>query len=125
MAGAFLASWPCAATATAAATTRSQRATRARVIADAPPPPAAGSLGLETGGLDERPPLLDLGFLVGVEGFRCLLLALRNLLPQVREAGARRLVGQGLDDGRVQLHDDIPGGGFRRPDAVPDRRVQS
>src|SRR5262245_30520417 len=39
------------------------------------------SLGLDTGGLDHRPPLLDLGLVVGGERLRSLLIARRNLLP--------------------------------------------
>src|SRR5713226_433629 len=38
--------------------------------------------------LDDRPPLLDLGFLQRAEAFRRLLLASRNLLPEVGELPA-------------------------------------
>ena len=39
------------------------------------------SLRLDVGRLDDRPPLLDLGLMIGAEGFRRLLLARENLLP--------------------------------------------
>src|SRR5262249_45837407 len=43
---------------------------------------------------DNRPPLLDVGFLKRGEGFRRLLLAWHHLLPDVCQLPTRRRIGQ-------------------------------
>src|SRR5215813_396492 len=52
---------------------------------------------------DNRPPLLDVGLLNGGEGFRRLLLARHNLLPDVCQLPTRRRIGQGGRGGGIEL----------------------
>src|SRR5229473_7339408 len=74
-------------------------------------PPAAGSwvgalFGLNAGCLDDRPPLLDLGFMKGAEPLRRLLFARRNLLAEVVESLVHSSVGQRCHDGGIEFGDD-------------------
>ena len=55
---------------------------------------------LDPGCLDQRPPLLDLCFLVRAKRFRRLLLARRNILAEISEALAHGRVGKRLDNRR-------------------------
>ena len=59
-----------------------------------------------------------------VEGQR-LLLARRNLGPELAKPGPHRRVGQGLDKRRIEPVDDAAGGALGRPQAEPVRRVES
>ena len=68
---------------------------------------SASSLTLDVGGLDDRPPFVDLGLVEGSERFRRLLLARRNLLPEIGEPRADRRIGERLDHRGVELGDDV------------------
>jgi hypothetical protein len=58
-----------------------------------------GSLYLDPCHRDDRPPFLDLGFLIAVKRLRRLLLARENLLSHVREPLTHLRVSQGVDRG--------------------------
>jgi hypothetical protein len=58
-----------------------------------------GSLYLDPCRRDDRPPFLDLGFLIAVKRLRRLLLARENLLSHVREPLTHLRVSQGVDRG--------------------------
>src|SRR5436190_24265627 len=55
-------------------------------------------LRLDVRGLDDRPPLLDLGLVVGSERLLRLLLAWRQLLALIEESLPHRRIGQRLHD---------------------------
>src|SRR5687767_15347596 len=61
--------------------------------------------GLETGRLDDRPPLVDFRLVVRVQRFGRQLLARRNFLSELGEACADGRIVQRFDDRRVQFHD--------------------
>src|SRR5262245_42060472 len=61
-----------------------------------------GSLPLDVGGPDDRPPLLDLGALEGRERLHRLLLGRRNLLAHVDEPPADRRIVHRRDRGSVE-----------------------
>src|SRR5712692_4652581 len=82
------------------------------------------SLCLYVRRLDDRPPLLDLGFLQRAEAFRRLLLASRNLLPEVGELPADRRIGQRAHGGGSELGDHVPGRPLGHEHPAPDRDVQ-
>ena len=63
------------------------------------------SLRLDVGGLDDRPPLLDLGLLQCAKRLGRLLLARENLLAKIGEPRTHRRIGQGINDRGIELGD--------------------
>src|SRR6516164_10570572 len=63
------------------------------------------SFRLDVRRFDNPPPLLDVGFLKRGEGFRRLLLAWHNLLPDVCQLPTRRWIGQRGRGGGIELGD--------------------
>src|SRR5262249_4576535 len=61
---------------------------------------------LDIRGLNDRPPLLDLGLVVGIERLRRLLFARRKLHADVSEAPLGGGVGEGGRDRGVESGDD-------------------
>src|SRR5262245_49444950 len=79
-----------------------------------PPPDTAatvhcrvGSLALDVGRLDDRPPLLDFGLVKGGEPVRRLLLARGDVETELGEARAHRRIGEDLHHRAVELCDDL------------------
>jgi hypothetical protein len=66
-----------------------------------------GSFSLYAGRLDDRPPLLDLGFLARTECLRCLLGERRHILAEIGEPFAHGRIGERIDCGRIELRNDI------------------
>src|SRR5258708_7347657 len=83
------------------------------------------SLPLDVRRLDDGPPFLDFGLLKRAERLGRLLVAGRNLLPEVGEQSTCRRIVQGIPDRRVQLGNDGLGRALRRPKSLPVRGVQS
>src|SRR4051794_9110543 len=83
------------------------------------------SLALDARRLDDRPPFLNLGPVQRAKILRRLLLAGRNFLPKLAQPRLRGRVGERLDDGGVELGDDVLGRALRRPQGKPDRAVDS
>src|SRR5262245_64489810 len=70
-------------------------------------PPPRFSFGLDVGGLDQRPPLVDLGLVVRGECLCGLLLARRNLLAESGEPLADGGIGERVHGRRSELLDDL------------------
>jgi hypothetical protein len=68
--------------------------------------PAGRSFSFDPSFLDDRPPFLDLGLLQGAKCLGCLLVARKNLLPEIGETALHCRISQGFDDGGIQLRDD-------------------
>src|ERR1700676_1088803 len=82
------------------------------------------SLRLDIRGLDDGPPLLDFGLLINGEGLRRLLVAWVNLLPEVGEPRAHRLVSEGRHGGTIELGDDILWRTRWRPKGLPVGKIE-
>src|SRR6266849_1447354 len=82
------------------------------------------SLRLEIRGLDDGPPLLDFGLLINGEGLRRLLVAWVNLLPEVGEPRAHRLVSEGRHGGAIEPGDDILWRTRWRPKGLPVGKIE-
>src|SRR6516164_9898539 len=82
-------------------------------------------LRLDVGRPDDRPPLIDLRLVVGIERLRRLLFARRKLHADVSEAPLRGGVGEGGRDRGVESGDDRLGRALGRPHPVPERKVQA
>src|SRR5215472_9260972 len=80
-------------------------------------------LRLDVGRPDDRPPLIDLRLVVGIERLRRLLFARRKLHADVPEAPLRGGVGEGGRDRGVESGDDRLGRALGRPHPVPERKV--
>src|ERR1700722_10567241 len=76
-------------------------------------------------GLDDWPPLLDLGPLKGAERLRRLLVAGVNLLPEIGEPLTHRRIGQRGHDRTIELADDVLRRSLGRPNALPCRNIES
>src|SRR5262249_22341620 len=74
--------------------------------------------------LDNRPPLLHVGFLNGGKGFRRLLLAWHNLLPEVCQLPTHRRIGQRGRGGGIELGNHAFGRPFGDEQPAPDRKAQ-
>src|SRR5215831_1025594 len=68
---------------------------------------ASASLGLDARRLDNRPPLLDFGLLKSGKRLRRLLVAGKNLHPEVAKARAYRRVRQSTHHSRIKFRYDI------------------
>src|ERR1700682_4695711 len=95
----------------------SRRAHRARK----PRPFNLRSLGLDSRGLDEGPPLLDLRLVMRAKRSSGLLIGRRDVLAQVLEPLANGGVRERFDHRRVELRDGGGGRAGRNPDPVPNR----
>src|SRR6266849_1769261 len=80
--------------------------------------------GFDARRLDDRPPLLDVGFLQRTEGFGCLLLARRNLILYIGEPLTHRRVCEGIHDGSIELGDDVLRRALWRKNRKPLRTVE-
>src|SRR5258708_38453807 len=80
---------------------------------------------LDSGGLDYRPPLVDLGFVMRAESLRCLLVARQNSLARVSEPLAQLGIGQGICNSKIEFRDSPLGCAFRCPQAVPEGEIQA
>src|SRR5262249_56771244 len=86
---------------------------------------AVNSLCLDVRRLDDRPPLLDLGAVMGEQRLRGLILARGNLLAELSETLTHTRIGQSFDDRGIELIVDDFRRAFGRPNPVPDSDVQS
>src|SRR5262245_43090713 len=76
----------------------------------------SSSLRFDTCRRDNWPPLFDLGHVKGSEPLRRLLLAWRDLRPEISNALSHGSIGECFHNGRVQACD----GCLRRPLGDPD-----
>src|SRR5580704_7617719 len=74
-----------------------------------------GSFRLDIRRLHNRPPLRNLGLLVGPERLGCALVGRRHVEAFVAQAFLERLVGQGCGHRLVELENDLFGGALWRP----------
>src|SRR5215216_5892828 len=81
------------------------------------------SIHLDVGGLDDRPPLLDLGLVMGGERLGNELLRRWDALTQVADPLAHIRIGKGGDHGLVQLGDDGLGRALGCPQAMPTSSI--
>src|SRR5262245_35414195 len=79
----------------------------------------------DIGSPDDRPPLLDLGLLVGGERGWCLLLATRDHQPKIGQAFPHVCIGQGVDDCAIERANDLLRRALRHPQAMPKRDVHA
>src|SRR5688572_27182485 len=84
---------------------------------------ALALLGLDPRGLDDRPPLVDLGPMERSQPLRRLLLARRDVEAEVEEALLRRGIGERGYDRRVDLRDRVLRRPARREEAEPAGHV--
>src|SRR5437773_2950036 len=82
------------------------------------------SLGLDSRGLDEGPPLLDLRLVMRAERSSGLLVWRRDVLAQVLEPLANGGVRKRFDHRRIELRDGGGGRTVRNPYPVPNRHVE-
>src|SRR3954469_5560903 len=80
---------------------------------------------LDAGGLDDRLPAFDFGFLLGGEGRRSLLLDREDFLADVLESLLGGWVRKRGLERAVQRRDDRRGRALRHPDAVPEAGVDA
>jgi hypothetical protein len=83
-----------------------------------------GLIRLDVGRLDDRPPFLDLGLVTGAKRFRRLLFARRDFLAHVGESLANGGIGKGIDDGGIELGDNVLGRPLGNPEPVPERKIE-
>src|SRR5262249_59593263 len=74
--------------------------------------------------LEDRPPFLDLGLLLGGERFGRLLLARWNILALIGESLPHGCVGQSPLHRRIESCDGLLGRSRRHPEPVPKRGVE-
>src|ERR1700683_761415 len=84
-----------------------------------------GLLALDVGRLDDGPPLFGFRLLKSGERLRRLLIARRDLRAEFAELGAHVRIRQCLNGGGIQLADDIRRRALWRPNAKPDRGIES
>src|SRR5262245_36020633 len=87
--------------------------------------PRLASFSLDVRGLDDRPPLLDLGFVERGKPLRRLLLARGDIEPKLREAGPQRRLSERLHHRAVELGDDVFWRPLWREKPEPSRHVES
>jgi hypothetical protein len=61
------------------------------------------SFSLDVGGLDNRPPFLDLGRLKGGQRLGRQLIAREKLVAQTRESRTHRRIGERVDNSSIEL----------------------
>src|SRR5215813_4449289 len=74
-----------------------------RSLGVAPERLVGASFALDVGGFQDRPPLVDLGLVELSKALRRLLLARRNVEPELGQAGADRWIGQRFDHRAIQF----------------------
>jgi hypothetical protein len=84
---------------------------------------AAGLFRLDPELLDDWPPFLDFGLLIGGKRLGRLLVAGKNLKREVGKAGAYRRIGQGSHGSGIEFRYDILRGALRCPQAEPSCNV--
>src|SRR5262249_19719122 len=82
------------------------------------------SFSFDSSFLDDRPPLLDLGFLKIAEPLRGLSVTRKNLLPEVGEPRPYLRVGNCLHDCAIYLGNDILRRALGQPKPMPLRDVE-
>src|SRR5262249_32801072 len=82
------------------------------------------SFPLDVGGLDDRPPLLDLSFLFRGKCVLRLLLRWWEVLALIGKSLAHCCVGQGSLHRRIKLYDYFFRRSFRHPEPVPERSIK-
>ena len=82
-------------------------------------------LRLDAGGLDNRPPFIGFGLVIGRERFRRLPLARHDLLADIAEPLAHGGIGQRFDRRGIELGNDLGRRSFRHPQRMPGRNVQA
>src|SRR5260370_34724754 len=82
-------------------------------------PVTRASVRGDVGRLDDRPPLLDLGLLVGGQRLGGLLVARRDFLAEIGKLLPHFRIGQRLHDRGIEPGDDLFRGAFGGPDRVP------
>src|SRR3954447_19483978 len=85
----------------------------------------SGALRLDVRGFDDRRPLVHLGAMECAEALRRRLLGGWHFLAHFGEALLHRRIGECTCDRGVQLRDDVLGRALRRPNALPNRDVES
>src|SRR5262249_33958309 len=75
--------------------------------------------------LDQRPPFLDLGLVVGGERRGGLLLGRRNLLAEIGEALLHGGIGERMHGGLGELVHHVRRRSLRHPHAVPGRDIDA
>src|SRR5258706_589906 len=81
-------------------------------------------LHLDSGRLDDGPPLLDLGLVQRAQRLRRLLRAREDVLAEAGEARAHLRIGQRGDDRRIELRGHVLRRRLRQPQRVPAREVE-
>src|SRR5882724_347553 len=81
-------------------------------------------LRLDVCGFDNRPPLLDLSPMMGTQRFRRLSLSRGNFVAKFRKLATHPRIGQGIDDGIVELGDYFLGRILRCPKTTPKGKVE-
>ena len=84
-----------------------------------------GSLALDPGRPDDRPPFPDLGSLIGAQRFRSLLLNGGNLQRQIGEPLAHGGIGQCLACRGRESRDNIRSGTLQCPEALPNGHIEA
>jgi hypothetical protein len=88
--------------------TRSGHSPKSRVASVMAIAHGIGSLRPDAGRLHDWPPFLCVGLLHCGERFRGLLFSRKNLAPELRKSRPHHRIGQRLDDGRIELVNDVP-----------------
>jgi hypothetical protein len=83
------------------------------------------SLRLDAGGLDDRPPLLDVGFLQGAECLGRKFFARRNFHSLRADALARDRLRQGIHDRGIELGYDVLRRSLRGERRKPNRKMEA
>src|SRR5262245_23965564 len=65
-------------------------------------------VGLDAGSLDNGPPLLDLGPMVGEQSLRRMLVLGRDILAKLRDALPHHGISKGIGNRGIELTDDLP-----------------
>src|SRR5258706_13668892 len=82
------------------------------------------SFRLDAGGLDDRPPFLDLGLVVRGQALRRLLLPRRDIEAQLGESRAHGGIRERLHHRRIELRDDVLRRAFGREKPEPSRKIE-
>src|ERR1700719_3714722 len=75
--------------------------------------------------LDDRPPFLDFGLVIGQQSLGGQLFAREDLLRDVGEAFADGGIGKCIHDGLVELGDDVFRRVFGDPQCMPEGKIKS
>src|SRR5882762_1093328 len=89
------------------------------------PAPWLSSLRFDAGGLDDGPPLLDLGLMKRSKRLRRLLVTRRNFEPEIAQAMAHSRVSHRIHSSAIEGGDDSFRSAVVYPQGVPDRNVKA